>query len=193
MSREEKPKGVRSQAMKDRMFQTDRGRALYEILELAGGRISLSRILDIRLTVIGGWCSRNEITMTGAHIIGGNEFFKSKGITRDHARPGMTESDWIAAEGARLVIAPPKDKEEIKARISETEEGAALVKVLRIAGGSLALANSIGVKSSAIHNWIKRGKVSIPGAKLIEATGYFDVTAEQMRPDLTKFQWMDKR
>jgi hypothetical protein len=193
MSREKKPGEIRHDAMKDRMMKTERGQAIYKILEMAGGRVSLSRILDIRLTVISGWCSRCEITVAGAKAIGESQFFKDRGVTRDFARPGMTDGQWIAADNSGLAISEPRSKDQVSERLNKTPEGSALNGILKDSGGPTALARVIGVDPEAVYNWISRGKISRDGAVLVGNNENFDVTAEQMRPDLTKFQWMDKR
>lgn len=78
-------------------------------------------------------------------------------------------------------------------RLRETEEGKSLASLIEQAGGRIALARALDIGVVQIDNWCARGRVSKEGAVIIGKCKHFKVTAEQMRPDLTKFQWMDKR
>lgn len=83
--------------------------------------------------------------------------------------------------------------EKMFKRLKKTPEGTALAGIIEQAGGRIALARGLGIDVVHIDNWCARGRVSKEGAIIIGNNENFDVTAEQMRPDLTKFQWMDKR
>lgn len=178
---------------RQRLMKTERGQALIKVIDATGGTMSLSRILGVERATINGWICRNEIPMLGAHMIGNNEFFSSRGITRDDARPGVSESEWIAADGPKLNPKPRKNLDSRRKALKKTPEGAALVSLLEEAGGPTALSEALEVDIERVYNWINRKKVSKEGAVIIGKCKHFKVTSEQMRPDLTKFQWMDKR
>lgn len=59
-----------------------------------------------------------------------------------------------------------------------------LTRLIATAGNPSHLARMVGLPVSTVHGWLRRGRVSREGAKLVEECPNLPFTAQTLRPDL---------
>jgi len=79
---------------KDKLMKTADGRAIIELIELAGGRSAFMRITGFSSRQLDNWYRRSLISQQGAIAIAANPFFAARGVTRETVRPSLTEHQW---------------------------------------------------------------------------------------------------
>jgi DNA-binding transcriptional regulator YdaS (Cro superfamily) len=73
----------------------------------------------------------------------------------------------------------PDSSSQLRGLVVETIE-----KAIEICGGQTALAKALGIKQSAISNWINRGQVPPDRCLAVEVSTRGKVTRYDLRPDV---------
>jgi DNA-binding transcriptional regulator YdaS (Cro superfamily) len=60
----------------------------------------------------------------------------------------------------------------------------ALLKLIQQAGNPAHLARMLQIPDTTVHGWLARKKISSNGVKLVVDCLAFDISAEELRPDL---------
>lgn len=83
-------------------------------------------------------------------------------------------------------------KQETIERLSQTDEGRAIIEAVEHAGGRGAFMAATGLTSFDMNNFYRRGRFSQYAAHVVARTPYFKKagwTKEKCLPNLKPFQW----
>lgn len=135
---------------------------IVDLIESAGSRSNLAKMLNIKRNLISDWYSKSKISARGANAIH-NHPTLGKIYTRSELRPDVT--NWNISDGSAI--------KNIRALISQ-------------AGSNKRLSELLGIHRDRVQYWLKTGKITKSGAIKIHNHPELGkiYTREFLRPDI---------